>query len=234
MPAAQAVDFSVRADLPELMDDEALDAATYAEVIADLARVNSITRARPPTLAWLRRASAGMAGFSLLDVGFGHGDMLRAIAGWARRAGRSADLAGIDLNPRSAPVAAAATDPGLGIRWLTGDAFALTERPDFIISSLVAHHMSDADLIAFITWMEQTAARGWLINDLHRHPIAWAGFRALAALLGWHSIVAHDGALSVRRAFVRSDWDRLLTAAGAPPARITWHLPFRWTVARVR
>jgi SAM-dependent methyltransferase len=224
------LDFSRRADLPEIMDDAGLDAATYAAVIADLARVNTLTRARPPTLAWLKQQTRGLHSFTLVDVGFGHGDMLRAIAGWARGAGIKAELIGVDLNPRSAPVAAAATDPALGIRYVTGRAEALEIQPDFIISSLVAHHMDDAELVAFIRWMAVAAARGWLINDLHRHPVAWAGFRALAAVLGWHAIVAHDGALSVRRAFTWADWTRLLGAAGVA-AGVRWHLPFRWTVA---
>jgi 2-polyprenyl-3-methyl-5-hydroxy-6-metoxy-1,4-benzoquinol methylase len=233
MPASwptAPLDFTRRADLPEIMDDAGLDPATYAAVIADLARVNSITRARPPTLAWLKRQTAGMAGFTLVDVGFGHGDMLRDIAGWARQQGIAARLIGVDLNPRSAPVAAAATDPALGVTYVTGRAEALEVQPDFIISSLVAHHMDDDALVAFIRWMAVAATRGWLINDLHRHIVAWAGFRALAGVLGWHPIVAHDGALSVRRAFSRADWTRLLGAAGVA-AQVRWHMPFRWTVA---
>lgn len=231
-PAAP-IDFSRRADLPEIMDDAGLDPATYAAVIADLARVNTITRARPPTLAWLKRHTAGMRRFTLVDVGFGHGDMLRAIASWAQRAGIEAELIGVDLNPRSAPVAQAATDPALGISYVTGRAEALDVAPDFIISSLVAHHMADAELVAFIGWMDAAAQRGWLINDLHRHAVAWAGFRALAAVLRWHPVVRHDGALSVRRAFTRADWARLLKQAGVA-ADVRWHLPFRWTVSSCR
>ena len=111
----------------------------------------------------------------------------------------------------------------------TGPAEGIEFQPDFIISSLVAHHMHDVELAGFIKWMEGVSRRGWLINDLHRHPIAWAGFRALAAVLRWHPIVAHDGALSVRRAFTRRDWAALLARAGVQ-ARVRWHVPFRWTV----
>ena len=228
-----AVDFARRAAEPERMDADDLAEATYAALIADLARVNTITRARPPTLAWLARATAGVDSFSLVDVGFGHGDMLRAVARWAGQAGKQVQLTGIDLNPRSAPVASAAS-AGLDIAWLTGDAAALAGRPDFIISSLVAHHMSDAELIGCIGWMEATAVRGWFINDLHRHWLAWAGFRLLALLLRWHPIVRHDGALSVRRAFVRRDWDRFLAAAGVSGASVRWHVPFRWGVGRLK
>ena len=223
------LDFSRRANLPEVMDADGLDPATYAAVIADLARVNTVTLARWPTIAWLRRQLPSRVGFTLLDVGFGHGDMLRAIARWLQGRGLHAELAGIDLNPRSGPVAAAATDPSLGITYHSGRAEALGWQPDFIISSLVAHHMRDDELVAFIQWMERTARVGWLINDLHRHWLAWAGFRTLAFVFRWHPIVAHDGALSVRRAFTRAELEALLAAAGVQ-AELRWHFPFRWTV----
>ena len=71
----------------ELMDDPALDLATYAAVLGDLSQVNTITMARRPTLAFLDRALRGAKTFRLLDVGFGDGDMLRAIARWAAKRG---------------------------------------------------------------------------------------------------------------------------------------------------
>ena len=227
---AEPLDFSRRAAGPEIMDDDRLDAATYAAVIADLARVNSITLARPLTINWLKKQTKSLDSFSVLDVGFGHGDMLRAIAAWARRAGKRVRLVGVDLNPRSAPAARAATSPDDGIEYVTGQAEDIDFKPDFIISSLVAHHMGDAELAGFILWMQAAAARGWLINDLHRHPLAWLGFQALARLFGWHPIVRHDGALSVRRSLVRSDWTKLLKMAEIA-AEVRWHIPFRWTVA---
>jgi 2-polyprenyl-3-methyl-5-hydroxy-6-metoxy-1,4-benzoquinol methylase len=219
---------TARATTPERMDDDALAADVYTRVLNDLARVNTVTRARPPTLAWLARASAGLDAFSLIDIGFGQGDMLRAIAKWAARAGKRARLTGYDLNAKSAPVARAAAG-GLEIDFVTGDARG-AERPDFIISSLVAHHMSDDELIQFLRWMDGAAARGWLINDLHRHWLAHRGYQVLSAFLGVHEIVRHDGALSVRRAFTRAEWRRLLDAAGVK-ARVRWHLPFRYTVS---
>ena len=97
-----------RASREELMDDPALDAATYTEVLHDLAQVNSVTLARRPTLDFLSRAVGERKRFRLLDVGFGDGDMLRAIGKWADRSGIVAELVGIDLNARS--VAAAVDD----------------------------------------------------------------------------------------------------------------------------
>ena len=70
------------------MDTETISAADFAGCLADLAAVNSVTLARPPTIAFMRRVSRGMeagAQLSVLDVGFGEGDMLRRIYRWGAR-----------------------------------------------------------------------------------------------------------------------------------------------------
>ena len=222
----------VRSD--EQMDDPALDPAVYERVLADLARVNFWTLAARPTLSFLSRASAGMPAFRLLDVGFGHGDMLRRIARWARRTGIAVDLIGVDLNPRSAAVARVATPTSWPIEYRTGDYRDVAGPLDFVVSSLVAHHMTDAELDAFLRFMEARAERGWLVNDLHRHLFAYLGFPLLARLIGAHRIVREDGRLSIARAFRPGEWQSILASAGVPDARVVRRFPFRLCVERLR
>ena len=144
-------------------------------------------------------------------------------------------LAGVDLNPRSEAAARAHPDSG-DIAWVTGDYAAQAGPWDFVISSLVAHHMTRTELIAFLRFMEARAERGWFVNDLHRHAMAYHGFRALSAVMRWHRFVRHDGPLSVARAFRRADWERLIARAGLDRRTIElrWHLPFRLCVGRQR
>ena len=224
-----------RSGSQELMDDPALDAGTYRAVLTDLAKVNRATFAYRPTLSFLRRALRGRAGFKLLDVGFGDGDMLRRIARWARRRGLAAELTGIDLNPGSRAVAEAVPSPGAPIRYLTGDYASLAgDGFDCVISSLVAHHMSDAELSAFLRFMEAEAAAGWFVNDLHRHRFAYAAWPALAGLMGWHRIVRLDGRTSIARGFRPGEWRALLAREGLREARLRRYFPFRLCVERLR
>lgn len=229
-------DLSVRSRQAEQMDSAELDPQTYAAVLTDLAKVNSWTFGRRATIGFLKRASAGMPAFRLLDVGFGHGDMLRAIAGWARRRGIAVDLVGVDLNPKSAAVARAATPPGLPIEYRTGDYAAQPTPFDFIISSAVTHHMGDDEIHAFLRHMEECATVGWFINDIHRHRFAYHGYPLLARVMRWHRIVREDGQLSVARGFRPADWSRLIAEAGVDPAaaRIVRRFPFRLCVERLR
>ena len=223
---------AVRSQAEELMDADDLDAATYADVVGDLATVNTVTMARRPTLDFLARATGGRKSFRLLDVGFGDGDMLRRIARWAKAKGIEAELVGVDLNPRSEQAARA---HGGNIRYVTGDYADLAHEPwDVIVSSLVAHHMSHDQLIAFLRFMEGHASAGWFVNDLHRHGFAHRGFPILATIARWHRIVRHDGTLSIARSYRPDEWPPLLAEAGITQAKVRRVFPFRLCVERLR
>ncbi len=228
--------FAVRSDAAELMDTDCIDQADYARCLRDLARVNAVTLARRPTTAWLdlamRRRAPGEP-VTVYDVAFGHGDMLRAVARWGRRRRRTVQLQGIDMNAGAAAAACAAS-PGLALMLDTGDVLAATPdpAPDYIISSLFTHHLTDAQVVAFLQWMERHARYGWFVNDLHRHALPYYGFRLLARVMQWHRFVQHDGPVSIARAFKRAEWERLTAQAGVP-AQVRWRFPFRLCVSRL-
>ena len=100
----------------------------------------------------------------------------------------------------------------------------------------IAHHLDDARVVRFIAWMEERAGVGWFVNDLHRHALPALGFGPLAAMLGMHPFVRHDGPASFRRAFKPGDWRRLLAEAGLPPgaAEVRRFAPFRLCVGRIK
>jgi 2-polyprenyl-3-methyl-5-hydroxy-6-metoxy-1,4-benzoquinol methylase len=231
------MNLATRSTAAERMDTNCADYDDYARCLADLARVNVVTLTHRPLLAWLARETAGLPSFSLLDVACGHGDLLRRVRRWSARHGIEATLDGIDLNPWSLRAARAATpqDPPT-ITWHNGDVFAF--RPaqpyDFIVSSQFTHHLADADIVRFIAWMEQYAARGWYIADLRRHWFPYYGFGLLAWAAGWHRFVRYDGRVSIARSFVPAEWQRLIQATGldAAAVRISHETPFRLCVSR--
>ena len=225
----------IRALTDEQMDDPAISAAVYAQVLGDLARVNTVTMARRPTLNFLRRVPQTSQPLRVLDVGFGDGDMLRSISQWAVRHKIAVSLTGIDLNPRSAGIASAKTPKAMGIDYRTGDYAGLAGQGwDVVLSSLVAHHMQHDELIAFLKFMEAEARAGWFINDLHRHGFAWLGYPILARLMGWHPIVRQDGQLSIARSYRPAEWRPILDEAGITGARIFRTFPFRLCVEQIR
>ena len=234
-----AMDLSRRSDATEVMNDPATPPEVFARCLTDLAAVNRLTLTHRPTLRFLRHATRDWprgSALSVLDVAYGDGDLLRAIHRWAIRARLEPVLAGIDLDPRSAGIAAAATPAGVAIDWRTGDVFDHSPEPapDFIVSSQFTHHLTDPEVVAFIRWMEVHARRGWLIADVQRHVIPYYGFRLLARIMRWHRIIREDGTISVARAFRIPEWRALLAEAGITQAAVRWHVPFRLSVARLR
>lgn len=223
-----------RLQADELMDDPALDAGTYEAILRDLAKVNRLTLAYRPTLDFLARAIGDRREYSLLDVGFGDGDMLRKIADWSVRRGIKARLTGIDLNPRSKAVAERSDYGGPPIRYLSGDYASLTgEEFDFIVSSLVAHHMTHEELVSFLRFMDREAMAGWFVNDLHRHSLSWSGYPLLARLMGWHPIVRLDGTTSIARSYRPGEWPPILAEAGVAGAKVRRVFPFRLCVEKI-
>ncbi|MEZ5654909.1 MAG: methyltransferase domain-containing protein [Sphingobium sp.] len=218
------------------MDAADLDAAIYEQVLRDLARVNRCTFTAHPTLAYLNRVAAISKSISLLDVGFGHGDMLRAIASWAQKRGIEARLVGVDLNPRSVDIARSATPAKMSIDYRTGDYADQPEAFDYIVSSQVTHHMTEPQLLTFLRHMEREARLGWLVSDLHRHWFSYHGFPMLARAMGVHRIVREDGQLSIARSFRPAEWNFLLRQARIDPARtqIIRRFPFRLSVERYK
>jgi len=236
-----ALDLARRSADLELLDLEEADPDTIAACLRDLERINRWTGAYRVTLRWLDRLRLEIAPkrpLTVLDVGAGGGDMLRRIRAWARARRLEVQLIGVDRNPHATAAAAAATPHDAGIRYITADVFDLPRNLpiDIVVSALFSHHLDDLRLVRFVRWMEDRARLGWLINDLHRHPLPWLVAQHGARLLRMHAFVRHDAPLSVARAFDRRDWHRLLTAAHlAPPATaVVWRFPFRFAVGRVK
>jgi 2-polyprenyl-3-methyl-5-hydroxy-6-metoxy-1,4-benzoquinol methylase len=225
---------AARIRVDEQMDDPGLAPETYDRVLKDLATVNAVTLAARPTLNFLKRGTRDMPAFRLMDVGFGHGDMLRRIARWARKRDIAVDLIGVDLNPRSAVAARAATPRAWPIEYRTGDYRDVAGQIDFVVSSLVAHHMTDAELDEFLRFMEKRAEKGWMVNDLHRLAFPYFGFPLLARILGAHRIVREDGKVSIGRAFRPAEWEAILARAGITGAKVVRRFPFRLCVERLR
>jgi SAM-dependent methyltransferase len=214
MSSSAQIDFSRRvspSELPELMDGDC-SYEDFCDCLRSLEKVNRWLLGYRPTLTWLKRLPRGLREpMHIVDAGCGGGDLLREIAGWARRRGIAAQLTGIDLNPYAARAAAESTPKELEITWVTGN--AMLHRPekkiDIVVSSLTAHHLEDVEVVALLRWMEATAQVGWFINDLERAEWSYRMF----GWVRWHPIVRHDGPVSFRRAFRKEDWVRLLAAA---------------------
>ena len=101
---------------------------------------------------------------------------------------------------------------------------------DIITCSLFCHHFSTQDLATLLRQLKGQAGLGVIINDLHRHPLAYYSIKGLTRLLGGSYLVQNDAPLSVARAFSRQDWVEILERAGIEKYELRWRWAFRWQV----
>lgn len=236
----QSLDFTHRRDEPEWLDGADLDPSELEAVLRDLATFNQTFLGHYPLLRWLGEAvrAAGHDGpLTLVDIGCGYGDLLRAIRRWARRRNLNINLIGVDLNPQTICIAEAATDAADRIEYKTADVFDLASAMpvDLMVSSLVTHHMSDHEITEFLRLMEKSARHGWAISDLQRNRFLYHFIGLASRLAGFHPMITHDGQLSVARSLRRAEWEQRIAEAGisSDAVSIRWFL-FRFLIGRLR
>jgi ubiquinone/menaquinone biosynthesis C-methylase UbiE len=206
-------DFSARAQASELMDDLSRPAAEFDQAYRELAVIN---RKLGGVRAVERFLPAGR-GLTVLDVAAGGcdiGDALVESRG-CRVVSLDINATGLRRTQRTTPVV------GDGNRLPFRDATF-----DAVICSLSFHHLTDAECVQVLREMWRTSRGCVLVNDLHRHPLAWASFWALAHGFSHSEMVIHDGPVSVRRAFRPSDLKEIARKAGVP-ADVHRSFPFR-------
>jgi SAM-dependent methyltransferase len=218
--------------------DGPLDTTELADVLHDLARFNGLMLGHWPVLRWLNAAVKSLPAeqpLTIVDVGCGYGDLLRALRGWARKRGRHVRLIGIDLSPQVIDVARRATDVADDIDYQVTDVFNF--RPshpiDFVASSLVTHHLSNEMIVRFLQWMEASARRGWIVYDLQRSVVPFYFIAVAGPLLSLHPVVVHDGRISVARSLTRAEWRERIAQAGIRLAAVDlrWFI-FRFAIGR--
>ncbi|MBC7890797.1 MAG: methyltransferase domain-containing protein [Sphingobacteriaceae bacterium] len=171
--------------------------------------------------------------FSIFDLGCGGGDMLRLMAGFFRKKRIPAALTGVDANAFMLDYARERTRELSEVSYRQLDVFSEEFSKisfDMVTMTLFCHHFSDAQLVELFTTLRQQTRLGLVINDLHRHPLAYYSIWAIATLLRTSHLYRHDSRLSVARAFRRAELADLLKKAGFTRFRIIWRWAFRWEV----
>jgi 2-polyprenyl-3-methyl-5-hydroxy-6-metoxy-1,4-benzoquinol methylase len=101
---------------------------------------------------------------------------------------------------------------------------------DCVLTTLVCHHMNDEALVVFLQRAYSAARRAVIINDLHRHRLAYWVYYCFSSCLFRNRLITHDGLISIQRGFKRAEWHRFLKQANISNYSIRWAFPFRWRV----
>ena len=227
--------FPCNETLREHMDDPACDPTRLERTYAQFGILNDLLsgwkRSWATTLRPALRSAAQRHGTaSLLDVGFGGGDLARRLAAWAARDAVSLDIVAIDPDPRALAYARSRATPP-NVRYLqttTHQLVAQGERYDAVVSNHVLHHLSSEEVRSFLAETDALATSVAVHGDLYRTRLAVPAF-ALFSLPFRRSFVREDGQRSIRRAWTSDE-----IAPFVPPGmRVRRDGGFRISIERV-
>ncbi len=226
--------FHVRSTELERIDTGDYTPAEYDRFLREIAFINKFLGDRSALRRSLYRAIErdGAKEFSVLDVGSGSGEMLRFTAEFARQKGLKAKLVGLDLNEMSASMTASASREFSEIAAVRGDAFKLPfadDSFDYAFSSLFFHHLTDEQIPLAFAEMSRVARRGVFVIDLHRHPSAYALYKAFCFAFRISPLVSQDGSLSILKGFKPTD--EMSLPEGTVVKRV---FPFRLVFSSIR
>jgi ubiquinone/menaquinone biosynthesis C-methylase UbiE len=205
--------FAHRFEQSELMDDLSRPEAEFDQAYRELEIINR----RLGGIRAIERFLPDQPNLLMLDVAAGGCDISEALlqkhAAW---------IVTLDINAKGFKFARKS--------WpLVGDAMDLPFADntfDVVMGSLFFHHLSDDQCVRALANMWRVSRNVVLVNDLHRHRVAYWAIRALAARFGKSAMVRHDGPVSVLRAFKPVELLRFAKIARIP-ARVHRSFPFR-------
>jgi 2-polyprenyl-3-methyl-5-hydroxy-6-metoxy-1,4-benzoquinol methylase len=148
---------------------------------------------------------------TILDIGFGGGDILLRLAGWAQRDGFQIQATGIDKNPEAMGVVRERKWPA-NFEFFEKSTDQLIEENrkfDFVISNHLLHHFNDRETLKLFDQAEMLAVKRVIFSDIIRSAAGYYLFALGTSPFFHHSYVVSDGLISIRRSFTVEEMRRL-------------------------
>ncbi|PWL30755.1 methyltransferase domain-containing protein [uncultured Roseivirga sp.] len=225
--------FKNRAYEDELMDDLAASGSVIPQTLKELETINKWLGGNFVTIdgivKLIRRRNPEK--LVIADLGCGGGDILKLVAHWASKKNLNVELVGFDANPHIIEYARENCKEFSNIRFEVQDIFSeeFQQREfDIILCTLFTHHFTEKQLTGIFRQFKSQAKIGVVINDLHRHPLAYHSIKLLVNLFSKSEMVKNDGPLSVLRAFKRKELVQLMNDAEIGRFTLQWMWAFRW------
>jgi len=220
------VDTSCRSSEIEIMDDFTMEGTTFRDTLDKLEVINRLLGGNKVTINGLKKLLKNQSKnkiITILDLGCGHGDILRDVAKFGRKNNYSFKLIGIDANFAAIEYAKELSKDYSELSFKKIDIFSENFKKqsyDVVLCTLVLHHFKNEELISFIKATIQKAKIGIVVNDLHRHKLAYYLFKFIGFFIK-NKMVREDGLTSVLRAFKRKDLENIST-------QIKVHFSIQW------
>jgi 2-polyprenyl-3-methyl-5-hydroxy-6-metoxy-1,4-benzoquinol methylase len=227
--------FTSRSVQKEIMDDLDVDGPILVQTLKELKTINKLLGGNQVTTSALKKITDAYPNrmFTIADIGCGGGDMIRVMADWAKAQKVNCQFIGIDANPNTIAAAKDNLEDLENVFFHVQNVFEksfLDQEVDIITCTLFTHHFTEKELIALFNNFTNKAKLAIVINDLHRHPLAFYSIKLLTSLFSKSPMVKNDGPLSVLRSFRKKEIEDLMKASGLYNFEISWQWAFRWKI----
>lgn len=226
------VDTTYRSNEPELMDDFSMKGELLRDTLDKLGKINKWLGGNHVTLDGIKKLLKNQSKdklITIIDLGCGHGEILRLIGDYGRQEGYKFKLIGIDANQDAIDYAIELSQDYEELTFENIDIFSEEFHDldyDVVLSTLFLHHLNQNEIYNLLKIITSKAKLGIVVNDLHRNKVAYGLFKLLGLVISNHMIV-QDGLTSILRAFKRDELENISKQLNLK-SQICWKWAFRY------
>lgn len=228
--------FEVRSQDPEIMDDLTFSDPVIFQTLREIDTINYYLGGNRVTMEAVsevvRQMEIGTA-ITLGDLGCGSGDILKRLAAWSASRGIKVRYTGIDANPHIISYAKKHCENCSNISLRSMNILEedfKKETFDIVTCTLFCHHFNHEELVGIFSRLKGQVQTAIIINDIHRHWLAYHSIRFITNVLSRSYMVKYDAKLSVLRAFKKKELKKIIEEAGFKRYSIKWKWAFRYQV----
>jgi 2-polyprenyl-3-methyl-5-hydroxy-6-metoxy-1,4-benzoquinol methylase len=227
------INTTYRSTLQEDMDDLSMKGDLLQKTLDQLVLINKRLGGNKATIDGLHtllEAQPKDVAISIIDLGCGSGDILRAVADYGRKNSFTFNLTGIDANAYTVNYARKLSMNYPEISYIEMDvqAAAFSEIPfDMVITTLFLHHFTDQEIERLLIPIVKKVRIGVVINDLHRSKTAYFLFKVISLFIK-NPMVKKDGAISILRGFKKNELLNISKKLNNTVSSIQWKWAFRY------
>ncbi len=224
----------------EIMDDLSMEGDMLRNTLDQLVLINKRLGGNKATINGLHtllKAAPKKDSISIVDLGCGSGDILRAVAEYGRKNNFTFKLTGIDANEYTVNYAQKLSVNYPEISYIQMDVQSIEFSDisfDIVITTLFLHHFTDQEIKRLLIPIVNKVRMGVVINDLHRSTVAYFLFKVMSLFIK-NPMVKKDGAISVLRGFKKKELINISKKLNNTVSSINWRWAFRyqWIIKKV-
>ncbi|MFQ3575517.1 MAG: methyltransferase domain-containing protein [Cytophagales bacterium] len=225
-------DFSKRSSKKEMLDEENIPSHLLNRNLKELSLINRWLGGHLTTILgikqFVKKHNLHNQEIIILDIACGGGDNISVLNTWAKKKGYRFQFIGLDLKQEAIDFAKLSHPELKNCQWVCASFEEIPQldlKFDIAITALFCHHLSDEKIKELVKIAVENSRYGLVVNDLHRHPLAYYGIKLLTGLFSRSPLVKNDAPLSVLRGFRKEELKDLFKAY---KTKIRWIWAFRW------